>query len=99
MEWIGFVKKENVRKAEEILKKDFDIAAKESITVKDAKALGLKHDGSIFLIRGTDHGVNHCKNLIKEFIFAIDEKELHKAKEEIIKEEEKAAEGMGGIFG
>lgn len=99
MEWIGFVKKENVKKAEEILKKDFDIAAKESIVIRDAKALGFKEEGSFFLISGTDHGVNYCKNLIKDFIFAIDEKELHKAKEEIKKEEEKAAEGFGGIFG
>jgi len=99
MEWIGFVKKENVKKAEEILKKDFDIAAKESITVRDAKALNIKHEGSFFLIRGSDHGVNHCKNLIKEFVVDIDEKDLDKAKEEIKKEEEKAAEGFGGIFG
>jgi hypothetical protein len=98
MEWIGFVKKENVKKAEEILKKDFDVAAKESITVRDAKALNLKEDGSFFLISGSDNGVNHCKNLIKEFVVSIDEKILHKAKEEIRKEEEKAAEGFGGIF-
>jgi len=99
MEWIGFVKRENARKAEEILRKDFDIAAKESITVRDAKALGLKDDGSFFLISGTEHGVNYCKNLIKEFVVSVDEKELHKAREEIRKEEERAAEGFGGIFG
>ena len=99
MEWMGFVKRENVKKAEEILRKDFDIAAKESITVRDARALGLKEDGAFFLISGTEHGVNHCKSLIKEFIVSVDEKDLHKAREEIRKEEEKAAEGFGGIFG
>ncbi len=98
MEWIVFVKKENVRKAEETLKGDLDVAAKESITVRDAKALGLNHDGSFFYISGTDHGVNRCKELMKDLVAEINEKELHKAKEEIKKEEEKAAEGFGGIF-
>ena len=98
MEWITFVKKENVRKAEETLKTDFDVAAKQSITVRDAKSLGLNYDGSFFLIDGDDKGVNRCKELIKEFIFEVKKEELEKAKEKIKKEEEIATEGMGGIF-
>ncbi|MEM5778292.1 MAG: hypothetical protein QXD43_00440 [Candidatus Aenigmatarchaeota archaeon] len=98
MEWIAFVKKENVRKAEETLKKDFDVAAKQSITVRDAKSLGLNYDGSFFLIDGSETGVNKCKELIKDFIFEIKEEDLKKAREIIKKEEEAAAEGMGGIF-
>ena len=98
MEFIIFVKKENTRKAEEILKKD-DIAARESINIKDAKALGLSHEGSIFYITGTDHGVAKCKELMKDFIVEIDSKDLHKAKEKIKEEEEQAAAGFGGIFG
>jgi hypothetical protein len=98
MEWIAFVKKENVRKAEEKLKMDFDVAAKQSITVRDAKSLGLNYDGSFFLIDGNDFGVNKCKELIKEFIFEIKEDDMKKAREKIKQEEEAAAEGMGGIF-
>ena len=98
MEWIAFVKKENVRKAEETLKGDMDVAAKESITIRDAKALGLSHDGSFFYVSGTDHGVNKCKELIKDLVTEMNEKELHKAIDEIKKEEEKAAEGFGSIF-
>jgi len=98
MEWIAFVKKENVRKAEETLKTDFDVAAKQSITVRDAKSLGFNLDGSFFLIGGDDTGVNKCKELIKEFVFEVKEEELKKAKEKIKQEEEAATEGMGGIF-
>ena len=92
------MKKENVRKAEETLKTDFDVAAKQSITVRDAKSLGLNYDGSFFLIDGSDTGVNRCKELIKEFVFEVKEEELKKARDTIKKEEEIAAEGMGGIF-
>jgi len=98
MEWITFVKRENVKKAEEVLRTDFDIAAKQSITVRDAKSLGLKGEGSFFLINGTDDGVKRCQELIKEFIEKTDEKELKAAEKKIKEEEEKAAEGMGGIF-
>lgn len=99
MEWIAFVKKENVSKAENKLKEDFDVAAKQSITIRDAKALGLEDEGSYFLISGSDQGVEKCKELIKEFVEEVSEEKLNKAKEEIKKESETAAEGMGGIFG
>lgn len=98
MEWITFVKKENVRKADEKLKMDFDVAAKQSITVRDAKSLGLNYDGSIFLIDGTDEGVKKCKELIKDFVSEAKEADLKKARDTIKKDEEAAAEGMGGIF-
>lgn len=99
MDWITFVKRENVRKAEEKLRSDFDIAAKQSITVRDAKSLDIKKEGSFFLISGTDEGIKKCKELIKEFVESIDEKKLNKAKEKIKEEEEKAAEAFGGILG
>ena len=98
MEWITFVKKENARKAEEKLKMDFDVAAKQSITIRDAKSLGINLDGSFFLIDGDDKGVSKCKELIKDFVHEVKQDELKKARDTIKKEEEAAAEGMGGIF-
>ena len=98
MEWIIFIKRENVRKAEEKLRTDFDVAAKQSIAIRDAKSLGLKGEGSFFLINGTDDGVKKCQELIKEFVEKIDGNELKIAEKKIKEEEEKAAEGMGGIF-
>jgi len=99
MDWVAFVKKENVNKADEKLRSDFDIAAKQSITVRDAKSLDIEKDGSFFLINGTEEGIEKCKELIKEFVEEIDEDYLNKAKEKIKEEEEKAAEAFGGILG
>jgi len=99
MDWTAFVKRENVRKAEEALKKDFDVAAKQSIAVRDARSLEIDKDGSFFLISGTDEGVKKCKELIKEFIEKVDERDLNKAREKVKEDEEKAAEAFGGILG
>ncbi len=99
MEWITFVKKDDVNKAEEKLRNDTDLAAKQSITVRDAKSLDIEKDGSFFLIDGTEDGVEKCKELINEFVEEVDEEHLNKAKEKIKEEEEKAAEAFGGILG
>ena len=98
MEWMTFVKRENVRKAEEILKSDFNLASKQNITIRDAKSLEIEKDGSFFLIIGTDDGVEKCKELIKEFVENLDEKYFSKAKEKLQEESDKAAEGFGGLF-
>lgn len=99
MDWITFVKKENVRKAEETLRNDFDVVAKQSITVRDARALDVKEDGSFFLIDGTEEGVAKAKELIKELVAEMDKEKLEDAKQKIKEEGDKAAEGFGGIFG
>lgn len=100
MDCMCFVKKENAKKAENVLRSDFDVAAKQSITVRTAETLGLKDlDGSFFLIKGSEEGVEKCKELIKGFVEDVDEQMLEKAKSEIEKEGESAAEGFGGIFG
>ena len=99
MEWVTFVKKENAKKAENILRKDFDLAAKQSIVVRDAKALGIDAEGSFFYIKGSEEGVERCKELIKEFVEKVEEGKLKKAKEKIKEEEESAVAGFGGIFG
>lgn len=98
MEWIVFVKRENVQKAEDALKSDTYVAAKESITVKDARALEIDVEGSFFLISGTDEGVAKCKELVKDYVEEIEEKKLEEAKKKIQEEEDRAAEAMGGIF-
>ena len=99
MEFMTFVKKENVHKAEEVIRSDFDLASKQSLKVKDARSLGLEGEGSFFYITGSDEGVEKCKELIKEFIEETSQNDLDKAKEKIKEEEDAAAAGMGGIFG
>ncbi len=98
MECMTFIKRENVRKAEEKLKSDFNLAAKQSIAIRDAKSLDIDKDGSFFLIIGTEEGLTRCKELIKEFAEDIDTKIFDKAKEKLKEEADKAAEGFGGVF-
>jgi uncharacterized protein YaaR (DUF327 family) len=98
MDWIVFVKKENAKKVEEILKND-EIASKQSIKIRDAKSLGFDEDGSFLLIDGTEEGIEKCKELVKEFIEEIEKERLEEAKKKIMDEEEKAMEGFGNIFG
>ena len=99
MDWITFVKKENVRKAEEALRKDFDLAAKQGITIRDAKSLEIAKEGSFFFISGTEEGMKRCQELIKDFAEKVDEKELKKVRIKIKEEEEMAASAFGGILG
>ena len=98
MDWMTFVKRDNVRKAEERLRGDFSLAAKQAISVRDAKALGIDKEGSFFLITGTEEGVAKCKELIKELTEKLDEKYFDMAKKKLQEEADKAAEGFGGLF-
>jgi len=98
MEFVCLVKNENVRKAEEILKKD-DVTSRLGITIRDAKAVGLHLNGTIFIIDGADEGVKRAKELIKDLIENAENKDLEIAKHRIKEEQDRAAEGFGGIFG
>ena len=99
MEHMGFVPREKVGQAELKLRSDFDVCAKQSITVRDAKAIGIEKDGSFFYVTGSEEGVNKCKEFLKEFEAPAKPAELEHAKKKILEEQEKAAEGFGGIFG
>ncbi len=99
MVYVCFVKSENVQKAEDALRADFDVAARQSITVRSASSLGIKREGSFFLISGSEEGVKKCQDLLKGFAEKVDEKGLKEAERKIREEQEKAVEGFGGIFG
>ena len=98
MEFIGFVKKENVSRVEGALKSDFDTASKQSIIIKDAKTIGIDKSGSFFIISGSDEGVEKCKELIKEFIEEMPDEDRNKVKKYIEEEQDAAATGMGTIL-
>ncbi len=97
VEYICLVK--DGAKAEDTLRKDFDLAARQSITVREASTLGLKATGTIIFVRGTEEGVARCKGLLKDFVIEAKPEELEQARKKILEGEEKALEGFGGIFG
>ncbi|MBI4015521.1 MAG: hypothetical protein HY362_02295 [Candidatus Aenigmarchaeota archaeon] len=86
-------------KAEDTLRKDFDLAAKQSITVRESSTLGLKTQGTVIFVRGSEEGVSKCKELLKPFLLESKSADLEAAKMKILEGEEKALEGFGGIFG
>ncbi len=96
MEYICFVR--DVSAAENALRSDFDLAAKQSITVKDGKSL-LGKEGSFIYIKGSSEGVERCKEILSKFIEQCPEEDLKKAKEKIKEENERAVCGFGNIFG
>ncbi len=99
-EYMCLVKKEKASEAERKLRMDFDVAARQSITIRDPAALGVKElNGIIFYITGSDEGVHKCKELLKEFVHEAKSELLEKAKHKIKEEEDRAAAGFGGIFG
>lgn len=93
------IKKEKENEMD-ILKQD-DLVSRQSITIRDAKSLGLKGENVYIKIEGIDNAIekaeeivnNHClgKKLTKNKAKPIDKK--------IKDEEESASEGMGFIFG
>lgn len=96
---MGFVPREKAGQAEQRLRNDFDVCAKQSITVRDAKALGITLEGSFFYITGSEEGVKKCVEFIKEFEAPAKKEQLEHAKKKIIEEQDAAASGFGGIFG
>ncbi len=98
-EHVGFVPREKAGQAEMKLRNDFDVCAKQSITVRDAKALGINKEGSFFYVTGSEEGVKKCRELLKEFEAPAKPEELQQAKSKIIEEQDAAASGFGGIFG
>lgn len=98
-ELVAFVPREKAGQAEMMLRNDFDVCAKQSITVRDAKAIGISKEGSFFHITGSEEGVKKCKELLKEFEAPAKPAELEHAKKKIIEEQDAAASGFGGIFG
>jgi hypothetical protein len=97
MEFICFIPGENVAKAEAALKSDFQLASRQSITIRAAESLDLDDKGSFFYITGSEEGVTKCKELLKDFI--AESKNLETVKTKISEESENAASGMGSIFG
>ena len=86
----------DARKAEETLRKD-DLVGRQSIYVRNAKALGLEGDNVYIVLDGSEEAVNKAKELLKDLA-----KEAEKSEEILAafdKIEQAAASGMGFILG
>jgi hypothetical protein len=97
MELLLSIESKNLQKAKEILLKD-DVVSRASITWKDAKSFGGK-EGYYIYVSGLEEACKKAVELSKDFAKEIKGKEKEKFIKRLKDEEDKAAEGMGGIFG
>lgn len=93
---VFIIEKENKEHIGELLNNDF--VSRQSITIKDAKALGIEKEQSFVIIEGSEENIKKTREIfgqkgIKE---SNEKEEIYK---KIKKEEEEAAEGFGAIFG
>ncbi len=96
MEIVLKFESKNLQKVKDVLLKD-DSVSRASMTFKDASFVNEK--GYYCYISGTDEQCKKAMELSKELTKEISGEEKQKVILKIKEEENKAIEGMGGIFG
>ncbi|MEM0480662.1 MAG: hypothetical protein QXQ14_00520 [Candidatus Aenigmatarchaeota archaeon] len=96
MEKVLLVKKENVKKVEEILKKD-EKTSMLSIVIREGKNFG--KEGFIVYLSGLEEYIERAIELTKNFVEELKEEEAKNIIEKLKEEEKKAWEGFGNIIG
>jgi hypothetical protein len=76
-----------------------NLAGRQSITVREAKTLGLGGEGSLVLIEGNDEGVARADALLKDAATALAGADAEAAYKAFRSQDEDAASGMGFVFG
>jgi alpha-D-ribose 1-methylphosphonate 5-triphosphate synthase subunit PhnG len=97
METLLLIESKNLQKGKDLLLKD-DVVSRASIMWKEAKAFGFSQ-GYYCYISGTEEQVKRAVELAKELLKEVKEKEKEKVIRKIKEEQDRALEGMGGIFG
>ena len=90
------VEKSNATKLKDALNKD-NVTTRASITFKDGSIIG--KDNQLCKISGTDEVIAKAKEISKDLAKEADEKTRDEFLAKLKEEEERASEGMGGIFG
>ncbi len=76
-----------------------NVAGRQSITVREARTLGLGGEGSLVVVEGSQEGVGRAEALLKENAALLTGAEAEAAYQAIRSQDEAAASGMGFIFG
>lgn len=76
-----------------------NLAGRQSITVRDARTLGVGGEGSLVLVEGSDEGVARAESLLKEGAAALKGSEAETAYRAFRSQDDEAASGMGLVFG
>ena len=77
-----------------------DLISRQTITIRNAKALGMDGDSTYIKIEGSDEALKHAVEMVEdnELGEKLSEKEAKEIYEKIAEEEESASHGMGMIF-
>jgi len=97
MEIILLVEGKNFQKLKDALLKD-DVASRASIVFKDSKIYGGK-EGYYCQINGNEEQIKKSKEIAKDLAKEVSGKEKDEFLKKIKEEEDRANEGLGGIFG
>lgn len=91
------VKKEHIGKIDEALKDD--LVSRQSITVRDARALGVDKDGRLVLVEGTPEAILKADEIFKTLGERENDTEAVRIYSLFRSQEESVASGIGMIFG
>ncbi len=75
-----------------------NVAGRQSITVREAKTLGVGGEGSLVLVEGSEEGVARADALMKETGTALSGAEAEAAYRAFRSQDEDAASGLGLVF-
>jgi hypothetical protein len=84
--------------AVDLLFKD-DIVSRQSVTVRDAKSLGMKGNDQYVVVEGSESGVARAAELLKDVAKPLGVKDADAVYRQFKSQDEAAASGMGFIFG
>jgi hypothetical protein len=76
-----------------------NIAGRQSITVRESRALGLGGEGNLVLIEGSEDGVSRAEALLKDSATPLAGAEADAAYRAFRAQDDEAASGMGFVFG
>lgn len=97
MEAVFLFPKEASARSREIL--EDDLVSRQSVTLREARALGLDRDGTLVFIQGDAGAVERFASLAEDTADRLGDDKAASLRALLRKEEEDAAEGVGLLFG
>jgi rubrerythrin len=76
-----------------------DLVSRQSVTLRDAGALGTSHEGLLVVIEGDEAAITRFEDMAGDVARRLPEKEAAEVFSLLKREEEDAAEGVGFLFG
>lgn len=76
-----------------------NLAGRQSITVRESRTLGVRGEGSLVLVEGSDEGVARADALLKDSATALTGADAEAVYRAFRAQDADAASGMGFVFG